>query len=84
MCRLRKALYGLKQSPKASFGKFTQTMRMLGYRQSNGDLTLIFKHFEIGRVTILIVCIDDIIITGNNTEETARLEKHLSTFFFFL
>ena len=40
ICRLRKALYGLKQSPRAWFGKFTRTMRTLGYRQCNGDHTI--------------------------------------------
>ena len=80
-CRLRKALYGLKQSPRAWFGKFTQTMRILGYKQCNGDHTLFFKHFETGGDTILIVYVDDIIITGSNTKEAARLEKHLTTAF---
>ena len=63
VCRLRKALYGLKQSPRAWFGKFTQMMRILGYKQYNGDHTLFFKHFEPGEVTILIVYVDDLIIT---------------------
>ena len=51
---LRKALYGLQQSPRAWYDKFIQTMRILGYKQCNGDHTLFFKHFEIGRITILI------------------------------
>ena len=78
---LRKALYGLKQSHRVWFGKFTQTMRMLGYKQCNGDHTLVFKHFKTGGIKILIVYVDYIIITGDNIEETARLEKHLTTYF---
>ena len=31
LCKLKKALYGLKQSLRAWFGKFTQTMKLLGY-----------------------------------------------------
>ena len=62
ICKLRKKLYGLKQSPRAWFGKFTRTMKMLGYRQCNGDHTLFFQHFQTGGVSILIVYIDDIII----------------------
>ena len=34
VCRLNKALYGLKQSPRASFGRLTQVMISMGYRQS--------------------------------------------------
>ena len=56
-------------------------MRMVGYKQCNGDYILFFKHFKIGGSKILIVYVDDIIITGSNTKEVARLEKHHTTFF---
>ena len=41
VCRLKKAMYGLKQSPRAWFGRFTQAMVSLGYRQSQGDHPLL-------------------------------------------
>ena len=43
VCKLQEALYGLKQSPRAWFGRFTQTMKTLGYKQYNGEHTLLFK-----------------------------------------
>ena len=46
VCRLKKALYGLKQSPRAWFGRFTKAMLGLGYKQSQGDHTLFFKHSQ--------------------------------------
>ena len=46
--KLRKTLYGLKQSPRAWFGKFPRTMKMLGYRQCNGDHTLFFQKSQTG------------------------------------
>ena len=48
VCKLTRALYRLKQSPKTWFGKFTKTMKMLRYKQCNGDHTLFFKHFQTG------------------------------------
>ena len=80
VCKLRKALYGLKQSPRAWFGRFTQAKRSVGYKQSNGDHTLFFKH-QMGLITILLVYVDDIIITGNNFAEIKRLEDHLASNF---
>ena len=42
VCRLKRALYELKQSPTDWFGKFTKIMKLLEYRQCNGDHTLFF------------------------------------------
>ena len=64
--KLKKALYGLKQSPCAWFGRFTQAMVSLGYRQSQGDHTLFIKHSQNGKLTILLVYVDDMIITGGD------------------
>ena len=77
VCKLKKALYGLKQSPRAWFGRFTQAMKILGYQQCNGEHTLFFKHTFPNLLTILIVYVDDILITGNNLEEIKCLERHL-------
>ncbi|KAI0518741.1 hypothetical protein KFK09_006177 [Dendrobium nobile] len=78
VCKLKKALYGLKQSPRAWFGRFSKFMLLNGYRQSQGDHTLFFKHSDSGGVTILLVYVDDIILTGNNEEEKASLRKNLT------
>ena len=78
VCRLKKSIYGLKQSPRAWFGKFSQVLKGLGFRQCNGDHTLFFRHFPQGGVVLLIVYVDDIIITGNRTAEIKELEHELS------
>ena len=77
VCKSKKALYGLKQSPRGWFGKFTQTMKLLGCRQCNGDHTLFFQNFLPRGVTIILVYVDDIIITGNDINEARKLESHL-------
>jgi hypothetical protein len=77
VCRLRKSLYGLKQSPRAWFGRFTNFMKTVGYTQSNSDHTLFLKHNE-KHITILIVYVDDIIVTGDDSGERKRLHEHLA------
>ena len=65
VCRLRKSLYGLKQSPRAWFDCFSQAMLKHGFKQSQGDHTLFTKHSSSGKVTALIVYVDDIVLTGD-------------------
>ena len=55
-------------------------MRKYGFQQSNSDHTLLLKH-QVGKVTALIVYVDDIIITGDDVEEIFRLQEQLSTEF---
>nr|GEZ27512.1 putative ribonuclease H-like domain-containing protein [Tanacetum cinerariifolium] len=78
--RLKRSLYGLKQSPRAWFGRFTLAMKKYGFKQSNSDHTLFLKHKE-GRVTCLIIYVDDMIITGNDEKEIKKLKEGLFTEF---
>ena len=80
VCKLRKSFYGLKQSPRAWFGKFSKSMKGFGYKQSNSDHTLFLKHKK-GKVTALIVYVDDMVVTGNDLEEKAPLQHHLTSEF---
>jgi hypothetical protein len=73
LLRLYRSLYGLKQSPRAWFDRLRKSMLHIGYNQSNADHTLFYKRFE-GKLTILIVYVDDIIMTGVNVEEIRNLK----------
>ena len=79
-CRLQLALYELKQSPQAWFGRFSSAMRKYGCQQSNTDHTLFLKH-RVGKVTALIIYVDDMIITEDDVEEISKLQEQLSTEF---
>ncbi|RDY06761.1 hypothetical protein CR513_09207, partial [Mucuna pruriens] len=81
VCKLKKALYGLKQSPRAWFGRFVQVMISLRYRQSQGDHTLFIKHSPDGKLTLLLVYVDDMIITGDDKIEKLTLQEKLATQF---
>ncbi|WKA10696.1 hypothetical protein VitviT2T_028256 [Vitis vinifera] len=76
VCKLKKSLYGLKQSSRAWFGRFTKSMRAFGYRQSNSDHTLFLKK-QHGKITTLIVYVDDMVVTGNDPEERKALQNYL-------
>ncbi|RVW45970.1 Soluble starch synthase 3, chloroplastic/amyloplastic [Vitis vinifera] len=78
VCKLQKSLYGLKQSPRAWFDRFTKAVLKLGYKQGQADHTLFVKKSRAGKMTILIVYVDDIILSGNDMEELQNLKKYLS------
>ena len=80
VCKLKKSLYGLKQSPRAWFGRFTKSMRSFGYHQSNSDHTLFLKK-QHGKITALIVYVDDMVVTGNDPDERKALQSYLSSEF---
>lgn len=81
VCKLNKSLYGLKQSPREWFGKFTQAVKTQGFKQSQADHTMFYKHTIRGTRAILIVYVDDIIITGDAIDEINSLKKYLSSVF---
>ncbi|BBN67319.1 transposable element gene [Prunus dulcis] len=77
VCKLKKALYGLKQFPRAWFGRFTASMKKFSYQQANTNHTLFIKH-RAGKMTLLIIYVDDMIVTGDDTVEIEELQKCLA------
>ena len=55
-------------------------MKWIGYHQGNSDHTLFIKR-KIERVTLLIIYVDDMIVTGDDTDEIKRLQECLFTEF---
>ncbi|CAL5395906.1 unnamed protein product [Camellia sinensis] len=78
VCRLQKSLYGLKQSPRAWFERFTKAVKGYGFVQCQSDHTLFVKHSLGGKLAIIIVYVDDIILTGDHEEEIGLLKKFLT------
>ncbi|KAK8951797.1 hypothetical protein KSP39_PZI003445 [Platanthera zijinensis] len=77
VCKLRKALYGLKQAPRAWYGKIAEYLQFCGYLASNSDSSLFIK--KKGELSVLVLLyVDDMIITGNSEEEVARLRAELA------
>ena len=64
ICKLKKSLYGLKQSSRAWFDRFSNVIQRHGFRQAQTDHTLFLK-LQGGKKTILIVYVDDRILSGD-------------------
>ena len=65
VCRLHKTIYGLKQSLRAWFGKFSEVVLKFGLRCCHYDHS-VFSHTSDRGKILLIVYVDDIIITGDD------------------
>lgn len=73
VCHLRKALYGLKQAPRAWFSRFTTAIHAAGFSTSSYDSAL-FTHPS---GTLLLLYVDDILITGDDSEHIMQVKQHL-------
>jgi len=72
VCRLHKSLYGLKQAPRAWYMQLSDFLMTIGFRASKVDTSLFILNGT-HDICYLLVYVDDIIITGNNSELIHRL-----------
>ncbi|KAL5770428.1 hypothetical protein ACOSP7_014582 [Xanthoceras sorbifolium] len=80
VCRLYKSLYGLKQDPRAWFDKLKSALVQYGFTPSNSDHSLYIKRAS-KAVTFILVYVDDILVTGDDSSSIAQLIKLLHTHF---
>ena len=76
ICHLHKALYGLKQAPRAWFEKIDTFLRDLGMKHTEAGYSLYYL-LEEGGVTILILYVDDLLVTGSNNSRCKWLHQQL-------
>lgn len=80
VCKLHKSLYGLKQVPCAWFDLFSNYIISLGFLHSFADYSLFVCHSH-GSLTIPLIYVDDLIITGTNSQYIHHLISQLSLVF---
>lgn len=75
VCKLRKVNHsGLKQAPKAWYGKIAEFLVQIGYLVAPADSSFFVKAQD-GKLAIVLVYVDDLIITGKDVEEIRRTKR---------
>ena len=77
VCHLRRALYGLKQTSRIWFAKFSFIISHLSYIASYYDSAL-FLHCTDKSTILLLLYINDMIITGDDLNGIQELKDFLS------
>ena len=77
VCHLRRAFYGFKQAPQAWLAKFSSTIFRLGYTASPYDSALFLRRTDNG-IILLLLYVDDMIITGDDLSGIQELKDFLS------
>jgi Reverse transcriptase (RNA-dependent DNA polymerase) len=75
VCRLKKAIYGLRQSSISWYGKLSHFLLSSGFKISGADSSVFVKHSCNG-LTVVLVYVDDIIITGDNQFEIDCIKEN--------
>jgi hypothetical protein len=80
VCKLKRSLYGFKQAPRAWFEKFRSTLLRLSFVQSQYDSSLFLCKTSTSLV-LLLVYVNDIVITGTDSNLIAHLKQNLQASF---
>lgn len=78
--KLHKALYGLHQAPRAWNHKLDESLISLGFKRSPSEHAIYCKEEGAGRL-VVGVYVDDLIITGTNSQAIQKLKKEMTHLF---
>lgn len=80
VCKLHKSLYGLKQAARTWYDKLRNCLMELGFKCSVSDNCLFYR-FVNDMLTLILVYVDDILVTGDSHTEVLAVIEVLHTKF---
>ncbi|XP_021838405.2 uncharacterized mitochondrial protein AtMg00810-like [Spinacia oleracea] len=80
VCRLKRSLYGLKQASRQWNKELSKFLKTLKFQQSTQDYSLFTRHLD-GEFLILLVYVDDILLTGTSISQIDKVKVALDNAF---
>ncbi|KAM6574267.1 hypothetical protein CsatA_022594 [Cannabis sativa] len=80
VCKLAKSLYGLKQARRAWYDKLKTTLLSWNFQNSRADSSLFFYKTS-STIIMVLIYVDDIIVTGNDVAKLQKFIKKLNEMF---
>jgi len=80
VCKLQKSIYGLKQASRQWNHKLTPTLSSQGFTQSETYYSLFVKKYN-SKFNVVLVYVDDFLITGNSITAIESLKRFLQEVF---
>ena len=74
------SLYGLKQALRSWNKRFDQVIKSFGFDQ-NEEESCVYRKMQDDIVVFLILCVDDILLIGNDFEMLSNVKIQLATQF---
>ncbi|KMQ92144.1 gag-pol polyprotein [Lasius niger] len=75
VCRLNKAIYSLRQAGRQWHERLDKALKKLGLTPTNADPCV---YYDKGKLTLLLVYVDDILIAYRDEANIRRLEEELA------
>ncbi|CAM8962766.1 unnamed protein product [Rhodiola kirilowii] len=81
VCLLKRSLYGIKQSPRLWYRIFDEFMFKCGFKRSDYDWCIYYRHVQGESVIYLLLYVDDMLIASHDVAAINDLKVQLSTNF---
>lgn len=79
-CRLLKSIYTLKQAFRQCFGKIGKALLSFDFQASHNDYSM-FTYSSQGEFTVLLVYVDDVVITRKSYTLSAKIKEFINAKF---
>uniref|UniRef100_A0A803NUC9 Integrase catalytic domain-containing protein n=1 Tax=Cannabis sativa TaxID=3483 RepID=A0A803NUC9_CANSA len=80
VCKLEKSIYGLKQAPRAWYERLKDTLQQWNFENSKAD-TSFFMLKQPDYVIMVLIYVDDIVVTGRKSKELGFFITRLNKIF---